>query len=76
MAKPNPKTRTPKRARILAVSTLYSHCREDKENSYSTYIRVPYIRIRGAWLQQAGFYINNRVRVELKRRGRLVITQM
>ena len=48
MAKPNPKTRTPKRARILAVSTLYSHCREDKENSYSTYIRVPYIRIRGA----------------------------
>jgi hypothetical protein len=76
MAKSNPRTRKPKRARTLAISTLYNHCREDKDGQNNFYVRVPYIRISGAWLQQAGFYINNRVRVELKRRGRLVLTQV
>jgi|GEM_PF-7128352 len=76
MAKANPKTRTSKRARTLAISTAYSHCREDKDGQYHRHVRVPSIRIRGGWLQQAGFYCNNRVRVELKRRGRLVITQL
>lgn len=76
MAKANPKTRTSKRARTLAISTAYSHCREDKDGQYDRHVCVPSIRIRGGWLQQAGFYCNNRVRVELKRRGRLVITQL
>ena len=74
MAKANPRTRTPKRARTLTVSTLHSHIREDKERQCDVFVRVPHIRISGAWLHAAGFYSNNQVRVELKRRGRMVLT--
>jgi hypothetical protein len=35
---------------------------------------VPFIRLRGRWLEQAGFEIGDKVKVEVEA-GRLVITQ-
>jgi hypothetical protein len=47
----------------------------DRKSHYG-YVRpteVPLLRVQGKWMEQAGFHIGNRVRVEVQP-GRLVLT--
>jgi hypothetical protein len=82
MAKANPKTRTRKYERILSISTS-SHAPYERDPGHPEYHPsdnkgihriVPYIRLKGLWLERAGFCRNYQVRVEVSR-GRLVITK-
>jgi hypothetical protein len=85
MANANPKTRPLKQERFLTISTLtydppydpedgqlrsfeFERCRETRPCR-----EVPYIRLKGQWLDDAGFHRNEKVRVEVGP-GRLVIT--
>jgi hypothetical protein len=82
MAKTHPKTRQRKYERILTISTS-THDPRDRDTHRSQefpgeersgiYRFVPYIRLKGLWLERAGFYRNYRVRVQVSR-GKLVIT--
>lgn len=63
----------PRRARRLTVSKLeYSQppCYAGGPPGSRT---VPYLRVRGLWLERLGFRPGSRVRVEAER-GRLVLT--
>jgi hypothetical protein len=81
MAAANPKTRTSDRTRTLTIThTIYVYpepkdwpmgltrqeaCRQPRT--------VPHIRLRGMWLERAGFHCQGRICVEVSQ-GRLVIT--
>lgn len=45
----------------------------DKDNSYASARPVPWIRLRGLWLRQAGFEVNENIKVRVMKRC-LVIT--
>ena len=81
MAKAHPKTRTPKRERALTITGITYEYAEPKDWPMG-YTRdecrrrprlVPFIRLRGLWLEQAGFHCNDQINVEVSE-GRLVIT--
>jgi hypothetical protein len=82
MARPNPKTHTHKYERILSISTS-SHSPYVRDSGHPEYHPsdnkgihriVPYIRLKGLWLERAGFCRNYQIRVEVSR-GKLVITK-
>jgi len=82
MAKANPKSRAPKQERYLTISTAtydtpydeqersieFDRCRETRRAR-----TVPFLRLKGQWLEEAGFKSSDQVRVEVNE-GRLVIT--
>lgn len=83
MANSNPKTRPSKQERILTISTS-GYQPPDIDDPLRTieiknweearpYVSVPYIRLKGQWLEDAGFHRRQRVRVAVGH-GRLVIT--
>lgn len=63
--------------RVLAISASYEPRRYQPgrplDHSERPSIEVPFIRLRGRWLEAAGFEVGATVRVEVAR-GRLVIT--
>ncbi|HVK52484.1 MAG TPA: SymE family type I addiction module toxin [Pseudoxanthomonas sp.] len=82
MAKANPKTRPPKQERILTISTATYEPPDDGQLRSIEFYRchetrpcrtVPFIRLKGKWLEEAGFQSNQQVRVGVSA-GRLVIT--
>jgi len=87
MAKSNPRTRThkharkPKLERTLTITGLTYQYAEPKDWPIG-FTRaeccrrpriVPFIRLRGLWLEQAGFHYQDQINVEVSE-GRLVIT--
>ena len=83
MANANPKSRLRKQERTLTISTSgyqppdlddqlrsweFRSCEDSRP-----YVSVPYIRLKGQWLAEAGFHRRHQVRVEISH-GRLVIT--
>ena len=62
-----------RRARRLTVSRL-EYPRPPRYAGGASGLRtVPYLRVRGLWLERLGFHPGSRVRVEAER-GRLVLT--
>jgi len=57
--------------RKLKVSSLYVH----SAAPYTPGSTVPYIRLRGRWLRDAGFDTNASVTIELPRKGVLIIKE-
>ena len=45
----------------------------NRQNGYARSKPVPWIRLKGLWLQQAGFEINEKIRIRVMK-GCLVIT--
>ena len=66
--KPKPPTRTRQAYRF---STVINEARPSRNNGYLTL--VPFIRLRGLWLQDAGFQINDEIKVHVEP-GKLTIT--
>ena len=81
MANANPKSRPRKYERTLTVSTSSHspHVRDSGSQQWTSHDgegvhrTVPYIRLKGLWLETAGFQPERKVRVEVSH-GRLVIT--
>lgn len=78
MAERNHKTENGNSVRYLTVSKLRQPFNRPKhwpswKSSYEDYPPVPWIRLSGRWLNEAGFDISGKVRVEVEK-GRLVIT--
>lgn len=83
MANANPKSRPRKQERTLTISTSgYQPISNDEQEGCfqllgcqesRPYVSVPYIRLKGQWLAEAGFHRSHQVRVEISH-GRLVIT--
>lgn len=82
MAKANPKSRPPKQERILTISTATYEPAEDDQLRSIEFQRcretrpcrtVPFIRLKGQWLEKAGFQSRDQIRVGISP-GRLVIT--
>lgn len=61
--------------RQLTISTLCEPRAPRYAGGPAMERRVPFLRMRGAWLDAAGFHRGERVRVEVER-GRLVVTPM
>lgn len=55
--------------RFLTVSSIYYPCRE------SITAPLPFIRISGLWLNQAGFHVGDRISVQV-RKARLTIIKV
>lgn len=72
MAKTNHTTSTPITERRLKIAAdfypVHTKCK-----AYSPAKPVPWIRLRGLWLRQAGFEVNENVKVRVMK-GCLVIT--
>jgi hypothetical protein len=66
--KPKPPTRTPQ---IYRFSTVINEARPSRNNGYLTL--VPFVRLRGLWLQDAGFKIGDEIKVHVEA-GKLTIT--
>ena len=64
---PKPPTRTPQTYRF---STVINEARPSRTNGYLTL--VPFIRLRGLWLQDAGFKIGDEIKVHVEP-GKLTI---
>jgi toxic protein SymE len=78
MAERNHKTENGTSVRYLTVSRLRQPFNRPKhwpswKSSYEDYPPVPWIRLSGRWLNEAGFDISGKVRVEVEK-GKLVIT--
>jgi toxic protein SymE len=78
MAKRNHKTADGTSVRYLTISRLRQPFYRPKEwpvwkRGYDDYPPAPWIRLSGRWLQEAGFEISGKVRVEVQK-GKLVIT--
>ncbi|GAA5079420.1 SymE family type I addiction module toxin [Lysobacter panacisoli] len=63
------KSRTPPASRRLRISASHYECRRDRRPWPPA---VPFLRLRGYWLRQAGFDIGADVRVEISEQ-RIVI---
>jgi toxic protein SymE len=72
MAKTNHTTSTPITERRLKIAADFYPV-HTKEKSYSPAKPAPWIWLRGLWLQQAGFEVNENVKVSVMK-GCLVIT--
>ncbi|KIF59926.1 SymE family type I addiction module toxin [Pseudomonas glycinis] len=72
MAKTNHTTSTPITERRLKIAADFYPV-HTKEKTYSPAKPVPWIRLRGLWLRQAGFEVNENVKVRVMK-GCLVIT--
>lgn len=59
-------------ARRLTVSSRYPESRARTAAPYVPSTPMPFLRLQGRWLDQAGFAIGAQVRVEVDR-GRLVV---
>lgn len=59
------------RARRLTISRLYPEVRP-RRGEHVRSVPMPFLRLQGRWLDQAGFPIGAQVRVEVDR-GRLVV---
>lgn len=81
MAAANPKTRTSDHERTLTITrTIYVYSEPKdcpmgltREEACRRPRAVPHIRLRGLWLERAGFHFKDRISVEVSQ-GRLVIT--
>jgi toxic protein SymE len=78
MAKRNNKTADGNSVRFLTVSRLRQPFARPKDwpvwkSSLEDYDPVPWIRLSGRWLNEAGFDISDKVRVEVQK-DKLVIT--
>lgn len=72
MAKADHTSSTPITERRLKIAADFYPV-NGKENNYPTARPVPWIRLRGLWLRQAGFEVNENVKVRVMK-GCLVIT--
>ena len=66
--KPKPPARTPQTYRF---STVINEARPSRTNGYLTL--VPFIRLRGLWLQDAGFKIGDEIKIHVEP-GKLTVT--
>jgi len=77
MAKTNRKPSTPVRERFVKVSALQQprpvRSADELCRPRPDLPPAPWIRLAGRWLEQAGFAIDGRVRIQVED-GRLVIT--
>jgi toxic protein SymE len=78
MAKRNHKTEDGNSVRYLTISKLRQPFYRPKGwpfwmNTPEDYPPAPWIRLSGRWLEEAGFEISGKVRVEVQK-GKLVIT--
>jgi hypothetical protein len=58
--------------RRLTISSRYPESRTRTASPYVSSTPMPFLRLQGRWLDQAGFVIGAQVRVEVDR-GRLVV---
>ncbi|EQL40453.1 type I toxin-antitoxin system SymE family toxin [Pseudomonas aeruginosa] len=72
MAKADHTSPSPITERWLKIAADF-YPANDKDNDYATARPVPWIRLRGLWLRQAGFEVNENVKVRVMK-GCLVIT--
>ncbi|MBC3272540.1 type I toxin-antitoxin system SymE family toxin [Pseudomonas sp. SWRI81] len=72
MAKTNHTSSTPITERRLKIAADF-YPAHTKDTPYSPGKPVPWIRLRGLWLRQAGFEVNENVKVRVMK-GCLVIT--
>jgi toxic protein SymE len=72
MAKADHTSSTPITERRLKIAADFYPV-NSKVNNYSPAKPVPWIRLRGLWLRQAGFEVNENVKVRVMK-GCLVIT--
>lgn len=78
MAKRNHKTENGNSVRYLTISKLRQPFYRPKgwpfyKSTPEDYPPAPWIRLSGRWLEEAGFEISGKVRVEVEK-GKLVIT--
>jgi hypothetical protein len=66
---PKPPTRKPQPYRF---STVINEARQSRASNYLTL--VPFIRLRGLWLQDAGFKIGDEIKIHVED-GKLTITR-
>ncbi len=55
--------------KILKLSSAW------RETNYRRFHRVPFLRMSGKWLEQAGFHISKTVHVEVQY-GKMIITSI
>ena len=72
MAKADHTSPSPITERWLKIAADF-YPANDKDNDYAPARPVPWIRLRGLWLRQAGFEVNENVKVRVMK-GCLVIT--
>jgi toxic protein SymE len=72
MAKADHTSSTPITERRLKIAADFQPIKS-KGNNYSSGKPIPWIRLRGMWLRQAGFEVNENVKVRVMK-GCLVIT--
>ncbi|QQZ42327.1 type I toxin-antitoxin system SymE family toxin [Pseudomonas sp. SK3(2021)] len=71
MAKADHRATLPKTERFATIAADFYPPLDDAE--YPRHRRVPWLRLRGHWLQQAGFAVNQKIRIQVSK-NRLVIT--
>ncbi|WP_350404408.1 SymE family type I addiction module toxin [Pseudomonas sp. W17] len=71
MAKADHRAALPKTERFATIAADVYPPLGDSE--YPQHRLVPWLRLRGHWLQQAGFEVNQKIRIEVSK-NRLVIT--
>ncbi|WP_267269562.1 SymE family type I addiction module toxin [Pseudomonas protegens] len=71
MAKADHRAALPKTERFATISADFYPPLGDAENPQHRL--VPWLRLRGHWLQQAGFEFNQKIRIAVSK-NRLVIT--
>ncbi|MDS9877081.1 SymE family type I addiction module toxin [Pseudomonas protegens] len=71
MAKADHRAALPKTERFATIAADFYPPLGDAE--YPQHRLVPWLRLRGHWLQQAGFEVNQKIRIAVSK-NRLVIT--
>ena len=71
--KRNPFTDRHHQERRIKVSSMPREARKDLERPHATPVKVPWIRMQGKWLEQAGFEVHAHVRIRVMF-GCLVLT--
>ncbi|WP_236202960.1 SymE family type I addiction module toxin [Pseudomonas protegens] len=71
MAKADHRAALPKTERFATIAADFYPPLGDVE--YPQHRLVPWLRLRGHWLQQAGFEVNQKIRIAVSK-NRLVIT--
>lgn len=70
MAKADHRAALPKTERFAIIAADFY---PPLDAEYPQHRLVPWLRLRGHWLQQAGFAVNQKIRIEVSK-NRLVIT--